>query len=72
MFHQMPNASKAAFATLVTHLMELGYQLIDCQQPSRHLIAMGARQISRKDFFQLLEAAGVRPSTLPPKGAFPV
>jgi leucyl/phenylalanyl-tRNA--protein transferase len=72
MFHQMPNASKAAFATLVTHLMELGSQLIDCQQPSSHLIAMGAREISRKEFFQLLEAAGVRPSTLPPKGAFPV
>lgn len=71
MFHLTPNASKVAFATLVRHLISLGYQLIDCQQSSSHLFSMGAREVARIEFFQLLEAAGVRPSTLPAKGAFP-
>jgi len=72
MFHHMSNASKVAFATLVSRLTVLGYQLIDCQQSSSHIFSMGAREVARTEFFQLLEAAGVRPSTLPPKGTFPV
>ncbi len=71
MFHHMPNASKVAFVTLVRHLTALGYQLIDCQQPSSHLFSMGAREVARTKFLQFLEAAGVRPSTLPSKGVFP-
>lgn len=71
MFHRMPNASKVAFATLVQHLNQLGYQLIDCQQSSRHVFSLGAREVSRTEFLQLLEGAGVYPSTLPVKGVFP-
>lgn len=71
MFHCMPNASKVAFATLVRHLATFGYPLIDCQQSSRHLLSMGAREVPRAEFLQLLQNAGVHPSTLPPKGKFP-
>lgn len=71
MFHCMSNASKVAFATLVSHLTMLGYQLIDCQQSSRHLQSMGAREVPRAEFLRLLKNAGVHPSTLPPKGKFP-
>lgn len=72
MFHHVPNASKVAFATLVRRLVELDCQLIDCQQASSHLFAMGAREVTRDEFLRLLNATGVCPSTLPPKGVFPV
>lgn len=72
MFHSIDNASKVAFVTLVTRLAELGYQLIDCQQTSAHLLSFGAREIARDLFLQRLEAAGILPSTHPAKGIFPV
>jgi leucyl/phenylalanyl-tRNA--protein transferase len=71
MFHRMSNASKVAFATLVQRLNLLGYSLIDCQQPSQHVLSLGAKEIPRADFLRLLEQAGIHPSTLPVKGPFP-
>lgn len=71
MFHRLPNASKVGFATLAGRLLELGYLVIDCQQSSRHLFSLGAGEIQRVAFLALLETAGVRPSTLPPRGSFP-
>jgi leucyl/phenylalanyl-tRNA--protein transferase len=55
MFSRVDNASKVAFATLVTKLNEWGFSLIDCQMPTQHLQSFGARAISRQEFAQYLE-----------------
>ena len=56
MFSKMPNASKFGFITLVQKLQSLGFNLIDCQQETRHLTSLGARTIPRKDFLKRLSA----------------
>ncbi|MFI3122634.1 MAG: leucyl/phenylalanyl-tRNA--protein transferase [Methylococcales bacterium] len=54
MFHTMSDASKVAFAHCVQHLQSLGFQLIDCQVHSEHLVSLGAEEISRSEFSKLL------------------
>jgi len=55
MFSEAPNASKAALITLVRHLKERGFDLIDCQVETAHLAGLGARPIPRRDFCALLQ-----------------
>jgi leucyl/phenylalanyl-tRNA---protein transferase len=55
MFHTETDASKVAFANLVERLKYWGYQLIDCQVSTRHLISFGAEEVSRVEFGQLLD-----------------
>ena len=55
MFARVSNTSKVALVKLVEHLKSLSFQLIDCQVTTRHLISMGAREISRNRFLALLE-----------------
>ena len=55
MFHLAPNASKFGFIALVRALRERGFELIDCQQRTRHLASLGARSISRPEFMEQLE-----------------
>jgi leucyl/phenylalanyl-tRNA--protein transferase len=57
MFSIMPNASKAALITLVEHLRERGFDLIDCQVETPHLGSLGARLIPRREFRELLNAS---------------
>jgi leucyl/phenylalanyl-tRNA--protein transferase len=54
MFAEVPNASKAGFIMLVRALERAGFRLIDCQQHTPHLESLGARGISRRDFWGLL------------------
>ncbi len=54
MFSKMNNASKVGFITLVRMLDVHGFQLIDCQQETRHLKSLGGRNISRSDFLKLI------------------
>jgi leucyl/phenylalanyl-tRNA--protein transferase len=54
MFHTQTDASKIAFVTLIQQLTEWGYQLIDCQVHSNHLVSLGAEEISRTHFISLL------------------
>lgn len=54
MFHTVSDASKVAFTHCVQHLQTLGFQLIDCQVHSEHLVSLGAEEISRPDFSHLL------------------
>ncbi|MBF0347120.1 MAG: leucyl/phenylalanyl-tRNA--protein transferase [Magnetococcales bacterium] len=54
MFHHQPDASKAAFVTLVRKLADWGYSLIDCQMTTPHLLRFGAREISREQFLARL------------------
>ena len=57
MFHRETDASKVALAALATRLRAEGVGLIDCQVASEHLKSLGAREISRRRFLELLKAA---------------
>lgn len=54
MFSRQSNASKVGFITLVHLLAQRGFTLIDCQMHTQHLESLGARNIPRSDFLQLL------------------
>jgi len=54
MFSRADNASKVGFVTLVEHLRQAGFVLIDCQMPTNHLHSLGARAISRATFAEYL------------------
>jgi leucyl/phenylalanyl-tRNA---protein transferase len=54
MFMRQTDASKIAFAHLVAQLTRWGFELIDCQQQTRHLASFGASPISRADFAERL------------------
>lgn len=56
MFSHVTDASKVGFATLVKHLTDWGFVLIDCQMHTKHLASFGAQSISREDFAALLHA----------------
>jgi leucyl/phenylalanyl-tRNA--protein transferase len=55
MFSSRSNASKIALLFLCEKLTEWGYELIDCQVYSEHLISLGAEEIPRSEFCKLLE-----------------
>ncbi|OYU95468.1 MAG: leucyl/phenylalanyl-tRNA--protein transferase [Bacteroidetes bacterium B1(2017)] len=55
MFSKVSNASKAALIYFCLHCMQEGIELIDCQQTTDHLLSMGAREITREEFLELLE-----------------
>ena len=50
MFAHRTDASKIALAALVAFCRAEGIALIDCQQHTRHLASLGARQIERPQF----------------------
>jgi leucyl/phenylalanyl-tRNA---protein transferase len=54
MFSHRSDASKFALAGLVAFCRAHGLPLIDCQQNTRHLASLGAREISRPAFEQAL------------------
>lgn len=54
MFSLESNASKAALIFFSLHCMQEGIEIIDCQQSTAHLLSMGAREISRIDFLEIL------------------
>lgn len=55
MFARETDASKVAFAAIVEKLTRDGFQLIDCQQETKHLASFGAHPIPRKEFTQRLQ-----------------
>jgi leucyl/phenylalanyl-tRNA--protein transferase len=50
MFSRIPNASKIALVALVHVMRTERVRVIDCQQNTRHLASLGAREISRQEF----------------------
>ncbi|MFT5835116.1 MAG: leucyl/phenylalanyl-tRNA--protein transferase [Sulfurimonas sp.] len=54
MFAQVSDASKSAYAILIKHLKEWGYDLIDCQVPTNHLKSLGAKEVPREYFIKRL------------------
>jgi leucyl/phenylalanyl-tRNA--protein transferase len=64
MFHHRSDASKVALAALVGHLVAGGATLLDVQWLTPHLASLGAVEISRERYLDLLAEASARP--LPP------
>jgi leucyl/phenylalanyl-tRNA--protein transferase len=62
MFHSVANASKAALAVLAATLAGMGCRVIDCQVPTPHLAAWGARSIPRRRYLRIV-GAGLRRRT---------
>jgi leucyl/phenylalanyl-tRNA--protein transferase len=54
MFSTGRDASKVALARLVEECRARDIQVIDCQVASGHLASLGAREVSRSEFVQLL------------------
>jgi leucyl/phenylalanyl-tRNA---protein transferase len=50
MFVRRTDASKLALAHLIAQLTRWDFELVDCQQQTRHLASLGAAPISRKHF----------------------
>ena len=57
MFSSMSNASKVALVHLVQFAIDMEVEFIDCQTATEHLKRLGAREISRPEFMDLLRRA---------------
>ena len=57
MFSLAPNASKAAFAALCETAFGWGFHFIDGQLENPHLLRLGARLVSRKEYLERLREA---------------
>jgi leucyl/phenylalanyl-tRNA---protein transferase len=62
MFTHERDASKVAFVRLVSRLNEWGFDLVDCQVRTEHLIRFGAGEIPRKRFLTELRRSVARPT----------
>ncbi len=66
MFSRETDASKVALVKLVERVRSLGVRVIDCQQATRHLASLGAREIPRREFVQRIsESIQYDPSSGP-------
>jgi leucyl/phenylalanyl-tRNA--protein transferase len=57
MFHNETDASKVALVRLVEELNDGGAQLLDVQWLTPHLHSLGAKEVSRSEYLELLEEA---------------
>lgn len=57
MFAIVPDASKIALAALVAFCRHQHIAMIDCQQNTRHLASLGAREITRAEFLQHVQVS---------------
>lgn len=62
MFHTVTDASKIALYYLCRTMKTWDFQFIDCQMPTPHLLRMGAKIMSRKQFLHLLSLALQEPN----------
>lgn len=54
MFARQTDASKIALAHLAQQLIEQDFGLIDCQMSTAHLASLGAREIPRNRFINII------------------
>lgn len=62
MFARRRDASKVAFVTLVRQLERWGFDLVDCQVVTDHLVRFGAVELELDDFLERLARAVDRPT----------
>jgi len=55
MFSRVSDASKFALKALCERLIEQQVVMIDCQMATAHLLSLGAREIPRHEFLELLQ-----------------
>lgn len=55
MFSKVSNASKVAFIALAKYLEQENYRVLDCQVHNNHLESLGATEILREDFLEILK-----------------
>ncbi|KLE34634.1 leucyl/phenylalanyl-tRNA--protein transferase [Aurantiacibacter luteus] len=70
MFSRADNASKVALAWLVVLLRRAGYVLLDCQFMTDHLASLGAVEITRERYQQLLGDATSGPPAMSLNAAY--
>lgn len=56
MFSKISDASKVAFYHLCNQANKNGIELIDCQVYNDHLASLGAYEISREEYFEILKS----------------
>ena len=56
MFSREADSSKMAMVAMAYHLQKWGFTGIDCQIANPHLLSMGAENIPRRDYLDLLQA----------------
>ncbi len=66
MFSRAPNGSKIAMAWLMRQIRAWGFDFLDCQMPTTHLLRMGAERIPRKRFLLALAASQRQPTRIGP------
>lgn len=66
MFYKVDNASKVAFYHLAKLLARWDFELIDCQVHTRHMASLGACEMPRVNFLDLLDKSLDRPTRLGP------
>ncbi len=59
MFHKRTDASKVAFYHLTVLAQKIGFEFIDCQVSNEHLLSLGAEEIPRDNFLDMLDNAMV-------------
>jgi leucyl/phenylalanyl-tRNA--protein transferase len=57
MFSSLSDGSKMALAALVNVCNQHGIQAIDCQQNTAHLALMGAQEMARQEFLNIIQPA---------------
>lgn len=67
MFYKRPNASKLALLFLVDHLKGRGLDWLDVQVMTPHMLALGAREVSRERYLEKLAATRRRGLELFPR-----
>lgn len=55
MFNKKDDASKVAFVKLAQQLLKWDFELIDCQVTTKHLVSLGAGEVRRNKFMELLK-----------------
>jgi leucyl/phenylalanyl-tRNA--protein transferase len=61
MFSRVNDGSKIAMVWLCRQLEAWGFEIIDCQISSAHLLSLGAHEVSRSQFIAALHAASGHP-----------
>ena len=64
MFSLVPDASKVAFKALSDVLGRRGYDFIDCQMKTDHMVSLGAQVVERDIFLDALEETIEKPTDL--------
>ncbi len=61
MFHRVSDGSKIALVALVCLCNKFNISQIDCQQNTRHLASLGAREVPRQVFIQVVASLSQQP-----------